>query len=102
MIQLVVFAVVMTSIWVLFDARSLGVEKGQRDGVTDMGATGWFFACLGLWLVAFPMYLASRPALAREARQPPARPQAGSRFCSRCGQPIRADATYCPSCGGSP
>ncbi len=52
--------VIGTSIWVLADAKTIGVKKGQISGFTDLGALGWFFACLLLWIVAFPFYLAKR------------------------------------------
>jgi len=49
-----------TSIWVLFDAKTIGVKKGQIEGIANMGAWGWFFACLLLWIIGFPVYLAKR------------------------------------------
>lgn len=55
--------VVLSSIWVWMDARSIGVERGQITGLGNLGPLGWLIACLGLWLVAFPFYLLSRPAL---------------------------------------
>jgi hypothetical protein len=64
-IFIVMFATIIwvTSIWVLFDANTIGVEKGQLEGVADMGPWGWFFACLLLWIIGFPLYLAKRPEL---------------------------------------
>ena len=52
--------VVGTSIWVVFDAKSIGVKKGQVKGIFDMGPWGWFFVCLFLWIIGFPAYLAMR------------------------------------------
>lgn len=52
--------VIGTSIWVLADAKTIGVQKGQITGFTDMGVLGWFIACLLLWIIAFPIYLAKR------------------------------------------
>lgn len=49
-----------TDLWVYFDASTIGVQKGQMPGVFDMGAGEWAFACLLLWIVAFPAYLAKR------------------------------------------
>jgi len=54
-----------SSIWVLFDAKSIGVRKGQIPGFFGMGVWGWFFACLILYLVAFPGYLVKRGELRR-------------------------------------
>ena len=52
--------VIGTSLWVLFDSVSIGVKKGGIKGFFDMGPAGWFFSCLLLWIVAFPVYLAKR------------------------------------------
>jgi hypothetical protein len=57
--------IVTTSIWVLVDARTIGVKKGQITGLGNMGPIGWFIACLGLWVVAFPFYLGKRPEFKR-------------------------------------
>ncbi|NOU35951.1 MAG: hypothetical protein HOO88_04200 [Kiritimatiellaceae bacterium] len=56
----VTIIVIATSIWVLVDAKTIGVKKGQISGVANMGAFGWFFVCLLLWIVGFPFYLAKR------------------------------------------
>jgi hypothetical protein len=57
---LTLFLVFGTSVWVLVDARTLGIEKGQIKGFFNMGPTGWFFSCLLCWIVAFPAYLVKR------------------------------------------
>ncbi len=57
---LISLIIVVTSLWVFFDARSIGVKKGQIKGLANVGPVGWFFACLGLWVIAFPMYLFKR------------------------------------------
>lgn len=57
--------IVATSIWVLVDAKTIGVKKGQIQGVGNMGPWGWFFVCLLLWIVGFPFYLAKRPEYKR-------------------------------------
>lgn len=49
-----------TSIWVLFDAKTIGVRKGLVKGFFDMGPWGWFFSCLIFWIIAFPIYVAKR------------------------------------------
>ena len=58
--MLPVLVVLGTSVWVLVDARTIGVEKGRIKGFFDMGPTGWFFSCLLCWIVAFPAYLVKR------------------------------------------
>ncbi len=60
--SLVLLIVLGTSIWVFFDARSIGVKKGQVKGIADMGPTGWLLACLLLWIIGFPLYLSKRSA----------------------------------------
>ena len=57
--------VIVTSIWVYFDAKKIGVKKGQLKGVCDLGVGGWFIVCLLLWVIGFPMYLIKRPELKR-------------------------------------
>ncbi len=55
--------VLLSSIWVLVDAKSIGVKKGQLKGFANLGPWGWFFACLLLWIVGFPLYLSKRSVL---------------------------------------
>jgi hypothetical protein len=62
---IVLLIVIGTSIWVLFDASSIGVKKGQVKGLCDMDPTGWFVVCLLLWIVGFPAYLAKRAEFKR-------------------------------------
>lgn len=57
--------VVGTSIWVLIDAKTVGVKKGQIQGMGNLGPWGWFIACLLLWIIGFPFYLAKRSEFKR-------------------------------------
>ena len=57
---MILLVILGTSIWVLFDVRSIGVKKGMVKGLGDMGPWGWFFVTLFLWIVGFPAYLAIR------------------------------------------
>jgi len=57
--------ILVTSIWVFIDAKRIGVRKGQVKGLADLGPAGGLFACLFLWIVAFPLYLIKRPELKR-------------------------------------
>jgi len=61
----ILLLVVVTSIWVFVDAKKIGVKKGQVKGLADLGPAGWLFACLLLWIVAFPLYLIKRPEFKR-------------------------------------
>ncbi len=66
MLNLLIWGIVIvSSIWVLIDARAIGVQKGQISGIANMGPVAWFFVCLFLWIVGFPMYLAKRPEYKR-------------------------------------
>lgn len=49
-----------SSIWVFFDAKNIGVKKGQVKGLADLGPGGWSVGSLLLWIVVFPMYLYKR------------------------------------------
>lgn len=56
----IILVVIGTSFWVYFDAKSIGVKKGQNKGMFDMGPLGWFFTSLLLWIIGFPAWLAMR------------------------------------------
>jgi hypothetical protein len=58
--DIIFLLVIVTSIWVLFDAKSIGIKKGQMSGFANLGPWGWFFGSLLLWIIAFPLYLAKR------------------------------------------
>lgn len=61
MLSILVWVIVIgSSIWVLIDAKRIGVQKGQIKGICNMGAVAWFIVCLLLWIVAFPCYLWKR------------------------------------------
>ena len=57
---IILLFIIGTSIWVLFDAKKIGVKKGQIKGMGNLGPWGWFFVCLLLWIIGFPFYLAKR------------------------------------------
>jgi hypothetical protein len=65
----ILLVVLGTSIWVLFDAKSMGVKKGQAKGMLDMDPVGWFLACLLLWIVVFPIYVVKRSDLKKAAKE---------------------------------
>jgi len=58
---------VATAFAVGIDAKSIGIRKGLRSGILDMGPAGWTLACLLLWIVAVPIYLIQRKELKRLA-----------------------------------
>ena len=59
------FIICSTSLWVLYDAKKIGVKKGQLGGILDMGPWCWFISCLLFWYVGFILYLYKRGELKR-------------------------------------
>ena len=57
--------IIATSVWVLIDAKTIGIKKGQIQGMGNMGPYSWFFVCLLIWIIGFPFYLAKRPEFKR-------------------------------------
>ncbi|HUJ67033.1 MAG TPA: hypothetical protein VLX59_15930 [Acidimicrobiales bacterium] len=117
MTAVVFLAFLVSDIWVAIDAKNLGAKRGTLGGFLDMGPVGWFFACLFLWIVAFPCYIVTRPKLvaaktARDAHSsmpyhpsmsypayppPPCAPQAAPQFCANCG--ATSQGPVCGRCG---
>lgn len=64
--------VIVSSLWVLSDARAIGIRKGQVRGLGNLSPAGWFLACLLLWMPAFPYYLYKRRQFQRINGQRPA------------------------------
>lgn len=56
----ILLVIIGTSIWVFFDAKSIGLKKGQVKGLADLGPGGWLVGSLLLWIVVFPLYLVKR------------------------------------------
>lgn len=56
-IMLIWLVVLVSAIWVLIDAKNIGVKKGLVSGMANIGPWGWFFVTLGIWIIGFPMYL---------------------------------------------
>lgn len=73
MLDLAIFlVVVLSSIWVYYDATSnkIGKIKGIK-GMFNMSAGGWCLVTLLLWIVGFPSYLIKRKALTTIANENP-------------------------------
>lgn len=58
--ELLLLIIIGSAIWVYFDAKSIGVKKGQLTGIVNMNPGGWFLVTLLLWIVGFPAYMANR------------------------------------------
>ncbi len=99
----VLLVIAVTSIWVLVDADSIGVKKGQIQGIGDMGKWGWFLSCLGIWIFAFPFYLSKRSEFKDAALRGAGRPKygpGGPNFGAIGGGQVSGpDARFCRSCG---
>jgi hypothetical protein len=59
--------VLASSLWVLRDARRLGMTRQTGPGFFNMGPISWFLSCLLLWAVAFPAYIVTRRRYKRAA-----------------------------------
>jgi hypothetical protein len=90
--------VIATSIGVFVDARRIGVRRGLISGIADMNPVAWLFACLFLWIIAFPIYLIKRPEFIRAVATPKFG-SGGMVFCTGCGASIHSSAPTCPHCG---
>ncbi|MDY0331152.1 MAG: hypothetical protein RBR52_11750 [Thiomonas sp.] len=69
--QITWIIVIVSSLWVLADARAIGIRKGQVRGLGNLSPAGWFIACLLLWFPAFPYYLYKRREFRRINGQRP-------------------------------
>lgn len=100
MLEVIWLIIPGTAIWVYFDAKSIGVKKGQLRGLADMGPAGWFFACLLVWIIGFPLYLAKRSDYKgiNQASQKQAE-QRDLRKCPYCAETIKREAKVCKHCG---
>ena len=55
--ELMGLIVIGSAIWVLIDAKKIGVRKGLVSGIGNTSPWSYFFLILVLWIVFFPMYL---------------------------------------------
>lgn len=125
---LIPLAILASSIWVGVDASkyrerysSFGVKgpsmslEEPKPGDRGSGPGAWVFACLVLWIVAFPMYWIrrNRPPVGQARRCSKGHVVAdGQAFCAACGEAINRacpnghvlprEASFCPTCGAPP
>lgn len=97
--DVVLVVVVVSAIWVYFDAKAIGVKKGQVSGFADMGPVGWFFVTLLLWIIGLPLYLVKRSEFKRVNATAAASDDL--RKCPQCAEDIKAAAIKCRFCGAN-
>lgn len=71
---LVIFQVLtlITPIWVYWDATNKRIgKKTNQKGFLNISAGAWSVATLGLWIIAFPLYLIKRNTLIKAAKEHP-------------------------------
>lgn len=54
---MLVWMIVLSSLWILVDAKKIGVRRGLLKGLGNVGPWGWFIGSLLLWIIFFPLYL---------------------------------------------
>ena len=67
--SLILLIVVVTSVWMGFDAHQIGYDKKDVKGMASMGPVSWFLGGLVVWIFTFPLYLASRSKLKAAASE---------------------------------
>lgn len=66
MLDIVIWLIVIgSSLWVYWDAKNIGIRKGQINGILNMSAAAWSITCLLIWIIGFPLYLYKRPEYKR-------------------------------------
>ena len=97
---IILLIILTTSIWVLIDAKNLGVKKGLIKGIGNMGPWGWFIVCLLIWIIAFPIYLFKRSEYKRLARLGTSNNNnVTAKVCAKCGTNTIPNQKFCGSCG---
>jgi hypothetical protein len=85
-----------SALWMYLESRSFGYEKGDIAGLAALNPAGWFLTGLLLWVVAFPLYLASRAQLRAAGKQRVAALTAEGRYAPKprsAAGPVAASLT---------
>jgi hypothetical protein len=91
--------IIGTSIWVAIDASNIGARRGLIRGLGNMGPAGWFFCCLLLWIIGFPVYLAKRSEIKVAAAGSNSRPSAPGDARQVVSNPLPPPAWHPPTQG---
>jgi hypothetical protein len=66
--ELLALLIFGSSLWMAIDAYNLGLYRSDRDlGLARTHPIAWFTGGLLLWILVFPIYLASRPKMVQFA-----------------------------------
>ncbi|WP_299773007.1 hypothetical protein [uncultured Pseudoteredinibacter sp.] len=69
--MLLVLVTTMCAVWVYLDATKNKIGKTPEGGFLNISAGAWGVCSLGLWVVAFPLYLIFRSKLIKNAKDHP-------------------------------
>jgi len=61
--------VLLTAVWAGIDSRLFQIPSGKK-AYTIGASISWFVCCLGLWIIAFPVYLYKRARTLKEREVP--------------------------------
>jgi len=69
--MLFILLVTACAVWVYLDATKNKIGKNSEGGFLNISAGAWGACSLGLWIIAFPLYLISRKKLVATAKEFP-------------------------------
>ena len=112
--EILYLIVLGTAIWLAIDSSRLNaIIKSRSLDKRGIGSPVlWFFSCIVLWIIIFPLYLYYRSKLKRELedhsddvqlfknepRQNPTSDEV-KYVCGECNAEVPAEAKFCPKCG---
>jgi len=65
MFELGLIIVIVTSIWVAYDASINKITINNKPYSFNNGAFAWFLSCILIWIASFPAYLIRRSQVLR-------------------------------------
>lgn len=67
--EIVVLLVVGSSLWMAIDSSNFGAYRNGAAGVAGTHPIMWFLAGILMWIITFPVYLATRPKMMATERE---------------------------------